>query len=120
MSKSTFMNEIRGLSLEELQTVLSDKKRIIMNLRNESRGNDVKRTAEWINTKKNIARCMFMISEKKKEEIKAECEKEGKPLPKKLFTKKLPRKLRVSIDKATLKKFAQRRPIARKIVVFKP
>lgn len=120
MGRNQFSKELREMTAEQIQGIVSDKKMNIMRMRNENRSRDMKITAEWINTKRDIARCMNVLGEKKRQEIREECEREGKPLPR-ILTKKEPRTKRVSMPKEMIKRFAQNKNrIRRKIVVFTP
>ncbi|KAI5192934.1 hypothetical protein NEMIN01_2298 [Nematocida minor] len=120
MGRNEFSASLRSMTYSEVEGILSDKKMHVMKMRNNVKGDEYKNTAEWINTKKDIARCLGVLTEKKRAEIKEECERENKPLPK-FFTKKLPRAQRVNISKSILRKYSQdRKPLKRKIVVFTP
>ncbi|EIJ88070.1 hypothetical protein NEPAR07_1792 [Nematocida parisii] len=120
MGKSEFTNQLRAMTYAEVESTLSDKKMQVLRMRNNVKGEEYKNTAEWITTKKDIARCLGVLTEKKRQEIKEECERENKPLPK-FFTKKLPKAQRVNIPKEMLERYRQNRyPLRRKIVVFTP
>ncbi|KAH9385822.1 uncharacterized protein NEMAJ01_0718 [Nematocida major] len=120
MGRNEYSKQLRSMSYTEVEETLSDKKMLILNMRNNPKGEDYMNSAEWITTKKDIARCLTILGEKKREEIKEECERENKPLPK-CFQKKLPRSVRVAMPKKMLAKYSQNRhPIRRKVVVFTP
>lgn len=120
MGRQEFSNSLRSMGYSEVEGILSDKKMDIMRMRNNVKGEEYRKTAEWINTKKDIARCLTILTEKKKQEIKEECESTGKPLPKFLI-KRVSRAKRVNVPKSVLDKYCQNRyPIRRKIVVFTP
>lgn len=118
MGRNEFSKELREKSYEEVEAILSEKKMGLLRLRTELTNSKGKCSAEWINTKKDIARCLTILAEKQKEEIIRECQEKNLPLPKKMRPK-LPRVLRVSIPKKTLEKYTQRRGRGRgKVVVF--
>lgn len=120
MGRSEYTNELRNMSYQEVENILADKKMHMMKLRNDTKTENIKRTAEWLRTKKDIGRCMNVLTEKKREEIKQEYEREGKPLPK-TFTPRLPRCMRVGISKEMLNNYRQhRKRVTRKLVVFQP
>ncbi|KAI5191126.1 hypothetical protein NECID01_1295 [Nematocida sp. AWRm77] len=118
MARHEYTNELRSKDYAEVEQVLADKKMTLFRLRTELTNSKGKGSAEWINTKKDIARCMSILGEKKKEEIKKDCLAKGLPLPK-FMRPKLPRVLRVSVPKKTLEKYSQRRKSGKgKVVVF--
>ncbi|OAG28943.1 large subunit ribosomal protein L35e [Nematocida displodere] len=119
MARSEFSKELRLKTNTDIENTLSDKKMELLRMRNDAI-EGYKVTAKWINTKKDVARCLSILTEKKKEEIKAECIKTGKPLPKTLRPKQ-PRSVRVSIPKEMLKKYGQcKSHLKKKVVVFTP
>ncbi|KAI5171082.1 hypothetical protein NEFER03_0484 [Nematocida sp. LUAm3] len=119
MGTREFAKELRSMSYEDIENTLSDKKMAILRMRNEGKQDDIKITKQWITTKKDIARCLTILGEKKRNEIKEQCEKEGKPLPK-ILREKRPRKERVNVSKKTLQRYSQSTPLRRKVVVFNP
>lgn len=120
MGRSEFTKSLRSMTYAEVEGILSDKKMLVMKIRNNPKGEEYKNTGEWINTKKDVARCLTILSEKKKEELREESIREGKPLPK-FLRPKTTRAERVNIPKSMLTKYRQNRaPIKRKIVVFTP
>ncbi|EHY65638.1 hypothetical protein NERG_01245 [Nematocida ausubeli] len=120
MGRNEFSKQLRAMTYSEVENTLSDKKMQVLRMRNNVKGEEYKNTSEWITTKKDIARCLGVLTEKKRQEIREECERDNKPLPK-FFTKKLPRAQRVTIPKATLERYRQNKhQLRRKIVVFTP
>lgn len=120
MGRSEYSQQLRAMTYEEVEQTLADKKMHILKMRNNVKGEEYKNTAEWITTKKDIARCLNVLTEKKKQEIKEECEKDNKPLPK-FLRPKLPKSQRVAMPKEMLAAYTQRRSrVKKKIVVFAP
>jgi len=117
-TKSEFSKELRRMAYEDIENVLSDKKMMLMRLRNKSTDDQLKKSPEWVETKKDIARCMTVLTEKKREEIRREAEEKNIPLPK-FLRKKQSRAMRVNMPKEMLQRYCQNKHRLRKrVVVF--
>ncbi|KAI5185883.1 hypothetical protein NEHOM01_1133 [Nematocida homosporus] len=131
MARSEFTNELRRMPYKQVEEILSDKKMAILRMRNNEKRDEVKISAEWIQTKRDIARCLTILTEKRRNEIaeeymtvdevtgeKVSVADKCKP---KFLRKKQPRCARVNMPKEMLERFAQNKSrLRRKVVVFTP
>ena len=64
MSKKTYLEELRGSSVEELQQQLVDAKKELFNLRFQNATNQLDNTARIREVRKNIARIATVMTQK--------------------------------------------------------
>lgn len=119
----TFAAELREKTYDEVNAALEEKKMLLLQMRQQLKQDTLKDTNKYRQTKKDVARCLQVMTEKKRAEM-AEQYKGKKTVPKNLRPK-MTRAQRVAIPKELLAKKAPRlarrlQRFPRKIVVFTP
>jgi ribosomal protein L29 len=108
-----FIEQLRSATEEEIHKVLEEKKQDLMNTLQQLKQGALKETARKGEIKRDIARCMQVLGEKKRAEM-MEKYKHSKIVPKDLRPK-LPKSKRNAMPEALLKKRSRLQKVRAKL-----